>query len=100
MKKKTVKSSLGMIMAAICVFSTLGAVTALSTTAAESTTDPPTTDNTQATAPTDDNTEPTTRLEPGIYPIDGYNYMIVHEDHTFEVVHSDPSSQEPIFTPA
>lgn len=101
MKKKMVTKALGVIMAAVCVFSTMGIVTAFSTSAAEtSPPDPQTTDNTQSTNPTEDNTAPTTYLEPGIYPIDGYNYMVVHEDRTFEVVHCDQPSQEPVFTPA
>ena len=101
MKKKMITKALGVIMAAVCVFSTMGVVTAVGASAVETkASDPQTTDNAQPTSSTEDNTAPTTYLEPGIYPIDGDNYMIVHEDHTFEVVHRDHPSQEPIFTPA
>lgn len=93
MKKKALMKVIGAILASVCIFSTMGFMTAVNFSAAAV--------DTQAAVEAQGDADQAIDLEPGIYPIDVYNYLIVHEDHTFEVVHYDPHKPAaPIFTPA
>ena len=92
MKKKVFAKAIGIVMAMVCVFSTIGAAAVFSAAAADS---QKMTTVTASSSNAEENTEPTTYLEPGIYPIDNDHYLLVNPDHTFVVVYNPPTEDNP-----
>ena len=93
MKKNVLAKVIGLMLAAVCVCSTMGALAVCGASAAE----------TEPAAAAQESAQETIGLEPGIYPMDAEHYLVVNEDHTFYVVYApatDPAKAPPVFQPA